>query len=169
MTRKASIDDLQVAVVGLGYVGLPLAACLGAKYRTIGYDHAEAKIANCRVYSDPAGEVSAADLKAASRLSFTSDPSALAESDVIIIAVPTPVDDAHIPDFTPLIEASATVGRHMKPGTIVVYESTVYPGATEEICIPVLEQHSRMRWACSTRLHIGEGAEDRGTDRKSVV
>jgi UDP-N-acetyl-D-galactosamine dehydrogenase len=150
-------QDTVVAVVGLGYVGLPLAVEFGKRYRTIGYDLSEAKVANYRNHCDPTGEVSSEELKAATRLTVSTDPSTIADADVIVIAVPTPVDDAHIPDFTPLIGSSTTVGKHMKRGAIVVYESTVYPGATEEVCIPLLEQHSGMKW--KQDFHVGYSPE----------
>jgi UDP-N-acetyl-D-galactosamine dehydrogenase len=135
-----------IAVVGLGYVGLPLAIAFGKKYRTIGFDLSEEKITAYRAGYDPTDEVGSEEFKAASSISFTSDASALAEADFIVVAVPTPVDAAHNPDFGALIKSSDTVGRHMKRGATVVYESTVYPGATEEICIPVLERASGLKW-----------------------
>jgi len=135
-----------IAVVGLGYVGLPLAVELGKKHRTIGYDLSREKVEAYRRHVDPTGEVAAADLKAAAGLAPTTDPAALGEADFVIVAVPTPVDATHQPDFGPLVGASETVGRHLKRGATVVYESTVYPGATEEVCIPVLERHSGMQW-----------------------
>src|SRR5258706_16285819 len=135
-----------VAVVGLGYVGLPLAVEFGKKYPTVGFDLSTKKIESYRRFSDPTGEVSSEDLRAAAQLDCTADAAKLAGADVIIIAVPTPVDAAHQPDFSPLVGASEAVGRHMKRGAIVVYESTVYPGATEEVCIPVLEKYSGMKW-----------------------
>jgi len=135
-----------VAVVGLGYVGLPLAVEFGKRHRTIGFDLSADKIASYKRYVDPTGEVSTEELRASTKLAVGSDPAALAEADFIIVAVPTPVDDAHQPDFGPLLGASQAVGKHMKKGATVVYESTGYPGATEEICIPVLEAHSKMRW-----------------------
>ena len=146
-----------IAVVGLGYVGLPLAVEFGKKYDTLGYDLSEAKIAHYRNYCDPTGEVSSEDLKAATRLTVSSDPAVLSAADFIVVAVPTPVDAAHIPDFSPLIGASTTVGKHMKRGAIVVYESTVYPGATEEVCIPLLEKHSGMKW--KQDFHVGYSPE----------
>ncbi len=146
-----------IAVVGLGYVGLPLAAEFGKKYETVGYDLSEAKIANYRNYCDPTGEVSTEDLKAATRLSVSCDPTTIGRADIIIVAVPTPVDEAHIPDFSPLVSSSTTVGKYMKKGAIVVYESTVYPGATEEVCIPLLEQHSGMKW--KKDFHVGYSPE----------
>lgn len=135
-----------VAVVGLGYVGLPLAVEFGKRHRTIGFDLSPEKVANYRRHVDPTGEVSIADLRAATLLSVGTDPAVLADADFIIVAVPTPVDEAHQPDFGPLLGASHSVGKYMKRGAVVVYESTVYPGATEEICIPVLEKHSGMKW-----------------------
>jgi len=135
-----------VAVIGLGYVGLPLAVEFGKKYRTIGFDLSETKVAAYNRHVDPSGEMSTEDLASARLLETTADAGRLSEADYLIVAVPTPVDDAHVPDFSPLIAASATVGAHMKPGAVVIFESTVYPGATEEVCIPVLEQHSGMQW-----------------------
>jgi UDP-N-acetyl-D-glucosamine/UDP-N-acetyl-D-galactosamine dehydrogenase len=135
-----------LAVVGLGYVGLPLAVEFGKKYPTIGLDLAVEKIEAYKRHVDPTGEVSTADLKAAIHLKPTTDAAALQEADFIVVAVPTPVDEAHIPDFSPLVGASTAVGKNLKKGAIVVYESTVYPGATEEVCIPLLERHSGLKW-----------------------
>jgi UDP-N-acetyl-D-glucosamine/UDP-N-acetyl-D-galactosamine dehydrogenase len=135
-----------VAVVGMGYVGLPLAVELGKRYPTIGFDLSEKKIAAYRNFVDPTGEVSPAELRAASNLRVTTDAGNLAEADFIIVAVPTPVDQAHRPDFGPLLAASETVGKNLKRGCVVVFESTVYPGATEEICVPVIERASGMQW-----------------------
>jgi UDP-N-acetyl-D-galactosamine dehydrogenase len=135
-----------IAVVGLGYVGLPLAVELGRKRVTIGFDISADKVASYRNFVDPTGELDGRALRAAEYLKVTSDPVDLAEADIIIIAVPTPVDSAHNPDFGPLKAATITVGNHMRPGTTVVYESTVYPGATEEVCVPLLEAASGLRW-----------------------
>ena len=135
-----------VAVVGLGYVGLPLAVEFGKKRKTIGFDLSQAKVENYRRFVDPTGEVSSDDLRASEHLAVTSDPSILSQADFIIVAVPTPVDLAHQPDFGPLVGASQSIGKFMKRGVTVVYESTVYPGATEEICVPVLEKFSGMKW-----------------------
>ncbi len=135
-----------LAVIGLGYVGLPLVVEFGKQVRTIGFDIARHKVEACRRGTDPSRELSDSEVQAAKHAIYTDDPAALAEADVIIVAVPTPVDDAHIPDFRPLVGASTSAGRHMKKGAIVVYESTVYPGATEEVCIPVLEKESGMKW-----------------------
>jgi UDP-N-acetyl-D-galactosamine dehydrogenase len=149
--------DQVVAVVGLGYVGLPLAVEFGKKGRTIGFDLSATKIENYKKFVDPTGEVSTDELKASRHLEVTTDPAALAEADYIVVAVPTPVDIAHNPDFTPLAGASTTVGKHMKKGAIVVFESTVYPGATEEVCIPLLEQHSGLKW--KDDFHVGFSPE----------
>jgi len=137
---------MTIAVVGLGYVGLPLAVEFGKKFRTYGFDLSTEKVAAYARFVDPTGEVSAEDLRAAKQLSCSSDPAVLKEADFIVVAVPTPVDDAHQPDFTPLLKSSESVGRHLKRGATVVFESTVYPGATEEICIPIIEKHSGMKW-----------------------
>ena len=135
-----------IAVVGLGYVGLPLAVEFGKKQKTLGFDLSPQKVAAYRDFIDPTGEVATEDLRAATHLTCHTDPSVLKEADFIIVAVPTPVDDAHQPDLTPLVKSSETVGRNMKRGAIVVYESTVYPGATEEVCIPILERESGLEW-----------------------
>jgi len=135
-----------IAVVGLGYVGLPLAVEFGKQYPTIGFDLAKTKIDAYRRGIDPTGEVSAADLAAAKGMEVTTDSAELKRADFLVIAVPTPVVDAHQPDFSPLLGASEAVGRNLKRGAIVVFESTVYPGATEEICVPVIERHSGMIW-----------------------
>jgi UDP-N-acetyl-D-galactosamine dehydrogenase len=135
-----------VAIVGLGYVGLPLAAEFAKKYRTIGFDLSEEKVAAYRNHVDPTGEVSSAGFEAAAKLEVTTNARALREADFIIVAVPTPVDEAHNPDFGPLLGASTSVGQNLTRGATVVFESTVYPGATEEVCIPVIEKHSGMRW-----------------------
>jgi UDP-N-acetyl-D-galactosamine dehydrogenase len=135
-----------IAVVGLGYVGLPLAVEFGKKLPTLGFDLSADKVAAYRHHIDLTGEVSTQDLQAATHLQCHTDPSVLEEAEFIIIAVPTPLDVACQPDFTSLINSSEVVGKHLKRGTIVVYESTVYPGATEEVCIPILEKLSGLEW-----------------------
>ncbi|WP_313029307.1 nucleotide sugar dehydrogenase [Massilia alkalitolerans] len=149
--------DEVIAVVGLGYVGLPLAVEFGKQVRTIGFDLSRAKIEHYQQYIDPTGEISTEQLKASQHLEVTNDPTMLAHADYIVVAVPTPVDIAHNPDFTPLIGASKSVGAHMKRGTTVIYESTVYPGATEEVCIPILERESGLKW--KQDFHIGFSPE----------
>ena len=135
-----------IAVIGLGYVGLPLAVEFGKKFETLGFDLAADKVAAYARYVDPTGEVSSEDLRAATRLTCSTDPAVIGKADFIVVAVPTPVDDAHQPDFTPLLKSSESVGRHLKRGATVVFESTVYPGATEEVCIPIIEKHSGLSW-----------------------
>lgn len=146
-----------IAVVGLGYVGLPLAAAFGKRLPTIGYDLSADKILSYQDRHDPSGTITSDELRAARNLRFTKDPAELAEADFIIIAVPTPIDAARQPDFGPLIGASRDVALHMKQGVTVIFESTVYPGATEEICIPVLEQVSGKKW--KTDFHVGYSPE----------
>jgi UDP-N-acetyl-D-galactosamine dehydrogenase len=143
---RPSDKQLTIAIVGLGYVGLPLAVEFGKKLPTLGLDLSTDKVAAYRRHIDPTGEVSTQDLQAATQLQCHTDHAVLQEADFIIISVPTPVGVAHQPDFTPLIKSSEAVGKNMKRGAIVVYESTVYPGATEEVCIPTLEKHSGLKW-----------------------
>jgi UDP-N-acetyl-D-galactosamine dehydrogenase len=146
-----------VAVIGLGYVGLPLVVEFGKHFRTIGFDIAVSKVDSCKRGVDPSRELSDSEMAASPHALYTDDPTLLAEADIIIVAVPTPVDNAHIPDFGPLIGASTSAGRNMKSGAIVVFESTVYPGATEEVCIPVLERESGLRWKHD--FHVGYSPE----------
>lgn len=146
-----------VAVVGLGYVGLPLAVEFGKKGKTIGYDPSSSKIESYKRFIDPTGEVSSENMKDAKNLTVTTDPAELSLADYIVVSVPTPVDLAHQPDFTSLIKASEVIGKHMKRGAIVTYESTVYPGATEEVCAPILEKYSGMKWR--EDFHVGFSPE----------
>lgn len=148
---------MKIAVVGLGYVGLPLAVEFGKKYPTVGVDLSAEKIAAYRNFVDPTGEVSSAELRTATQLSCHTNAEVLRDSDFIVIAVPTPVDEAHQPDFTPLIKSSEAVGKYIKRSAIVVYESTVYPGATEEVCIPLIEKHSGLKW--KTDFFVGYSPE----------
>jgi UDP-N-acetyl-D-galactosamine dehydrogenase len=138
--------DPVVAVVGLGYVGLPLAVAFGKRFETHGFDLAAEKVASYQRFADPTGEVDGADLREASRLRCSTDPAVLSQADVIVVAVPTPVNDAHQPDLTALVRSSESVGRHIKRGAVVVFESTVYPGATEEVCVPIIEKVSGLTW-----------------------
>jgi UDP-N-acetyl-D-galactosamine dehydrogenase len=131
----------KVAVVGLGYVGLPVAVAFGKSTRTIGFDIKRDRIAELREGNDRTGEVESEELKSAD-IVYTDDVAVLREADFFIVAVPTPVDNANRPDLTPMLKASESVGKALKKGDIVVYESTVYPGATEEDCVPVLERAS---------------------------
>ena len=136
-----------IAIVGLGYVGLPLAVAFGRLRRTIGLDLNVEKLNFYRAGTDPSGEVEPKQLTAAAMLEFCSDASKLSEAQIIIVVVPTPIDEARRPDLLPLEGACRSVGAHLRPGTTVIFESTVYPGCTEEICVPILEQASGLSWA----------------------
>jgi UDP-N-acetyl-D-glucosamine/UDP-N-acetyl-D-galactosamine dehydrogenase len=136
------VEKNTLAVIGLGYVGLPLAVAFGKTHATMGFDLSRTRIEELRRGLDRTLEVTTEELQAARSLQFTAHPEDLAEADIYIVAVPTPVDEHHRPDLSPLIAASVTVGRVLSPGNIVVYESTVYPGCTEEECVPVLERES---------------------------
>jgi len=135
-----------VAVVGLGYVGLPLAVAFGRKFPTIGFDLSEAKVAAYREGRDPTGEVLDSAFREAKKLDCTTDPAQLAKAEFVVVSVPTPVDGVRTPDFAPLRSASETVGRHLGKGATVIFESTVYPGATEEVCVPIIERASGRKW-----------------------
>jgi UDP-N-acetyl-D-glucosamine/UDP-N-acetyl-D-galactosamine dehydrogenase len=136
----------QVAVIGLGYVGLPLVVEFGKHLPTIGFDIAEHKVAACREGQDPSREISSDVMRQAVHARYTSHGKDLVDADFLLVAVPTPVGDANIPDFRPLVAASQSIGKYLKRGATVVFESTVYPGATEEICIPVIESVSGLKW-----------------------
>ncbi|MCB2086674.1 MAG: nucleotide sugar dehydrogenase, partial [Sphingomonadaceae bacterium] len=131
-----------IAVIGLGYVGLPVAVEFGKKRKVIGFDIRADRVADLARGVDETLEVEAEDLAAATQLTYSCDPADLAQCDVFIVTVPTPIDDANRPDLTPLVKASETVGSALKRGAVVIYESTVYPGATREVCVPVLERVS---------------------------
>ncbi|RSZ40126.1 Vi polysaccharide biosynthesis UDP-N-acetylglucosamine C-6 dehydrogenase TviB [Variovorax beijingensis] len=139
-------NNSKIAVIGLGYVGLPLAVEFGKKRDVVGFDINPKRIAELREGRDHTLETTPEELKAASRLAFTSDIADLRDCGIFIVTVPTPIDNANRPDLTPLIKASETVGKVMPTGAIVIYESTVYPGATEEVCVPVLEKHSGQKF-----------------------
>jgi UDP-N-acetyl-D-galactosamine dehydrogenase len=135
-------SNSRIAIIGLGYVGLPLAVEFGKRYPVTGFDIKPSRIDELKAGRDRTREVETAELVEAEHLSFTADPEQLRGCNVFIVTVPTPVDSALRPDLTPLIMASETVGKVMPKGAIVIYESTVYPGATEEVCVPLLEKHS---------------------------
>lgn len=151
------IKDIKIAVVGLGYVGLPLAVHFGTKYQTIGFDLKQSIVDNSLAHKDPTGEVSKEEFENAAYFTPTTDPERMSEADIIVVAVPTPIDNARQPDLYPVESASRTVGKVMKQGCIVVFESTVYPGVTEEICVPILEKESGMTW--KKDFHVGYSPE----------
>ncbi len=146
-----------VAVVGLGYVGLPLACLLATKYRVFGFDINERRVFELQDGIDRTSEVTIKDNLRNPNLQFSSDPTPLAQCSIIIVAVPTPIDNHKKPDLRPLIGASETIGRHLAPGTIVVYESTVYPGLTEDICRIALERTSGLKFGVD--FHLGYSPE----------
>jgi UDP-N-acetyl-D-glucosamine/UDP-N-acetyl-D-galactosamine dehydrogenase len=146
----------KIAVVGLGYVGLPIAVAFGKRQRVVGFDINKAKIAELQKGLDRTGEVSAGDLKATD-VQYTCQPSDLKAADFIIVAVPTPINEALQPDLTALRQSSELIGANLSPGSIVVFESTVYPGATEEVCQPILEQASGMK--CGVDFTLGYSPE----------
>jgi UDP-N-acetyl-D-galactosamine dehydrogenase len=139
-------DDTHVAVIGLGYVGLPLAVGFGRELATLGFDINETRIAELKTFQDHTLEVSPDELGATKSLRFSADPADLIDCNVFIVTVPTPIDDAKRPDLRPLESASRTVGRAIRPGAVVIFESTVYPGATEEVCVPIIERESGLRF-----------------------
>ena len=146
MLEKIQKFELKIGVIGLGYVGLPLAVEFGKKFDVVGFDVKESRLNALRNFEDVTCETSTEELKAAVKLRYSSDPEELRDRDFFIVTVPTPVDKYNRPDLTPLYRASETVGKVMKPGTIVVYESTVFPGCTEEECVPVLEKFSGLKF-----------------------
>jgi UDP-N-acetyl-D-glucosamine/UDP-N-acetyl-D-galactosamine dehydrogenase len=136
------LQDSKIAIIGLGYVGLPLAVEFGKRYDTLGFDINQARIGELRAGRDSTLEVDADELAAAAHLRFSAALDDLRDRNVYIVTVPTPIDQAKRPDLTPLVKASQTLARVLKPGDLVVYESTVYPGCTEEVCVPILAEGS---------------------------
>jgi UDP-N-acetyl-D-galactosamine dehydrogenase len=136
------LEDTKLAIIGLGYVGLPLAVEFGKRYQTVGFDINKTRIEQLRAGHDSTLEVDAEELADIHRLRFSAELDDIRDCDVYIVTVPTPIDLAKRPDLTPLVKASETLGKVLKPGDIVVYESTVYPGCTEEVCVPILERVS---------------------------
>ncbi|QWT20726.1 Vi polysaccharide biosynthesis UDP-N-acetylglucosamine C-6 dehydrogenase TviB [Bacillus sp. NP157] len=141
-----ALDDAKIALIGLGYVGLPLAVEFGKRYATVGFDIDAGRIAELRAGTDRTLEVEPELLGEATHLSFESQLEAIAGCNVFIVTVPTPIDSAKRPDLTPLVKASEALGKVLKRGDIVVYESTVYPGCTEEVCVPILERVSGLSY-----------------------
>ena len=136
------VDDSRIGVVGLGYVGLPLAVAFGKAFPTVGFDIKPRRIEELRSGRDATREITGDELTAARQLTLSDDAAVLADCNVYVVTVPTPIDDYKRPDLSPLQAASRTVGGLLKAGDIVIYESTVFPGATEEVCVPILERES---------------------------
>jgi UDP-N-acetyl-D-glucosamine/UDP-N-acetyl-D-galactosamine dehydrogenase len=141
-----ALTDAKLAIIGLGYVGLPLAVEFGKHYQTLGFDINQARVAELKNGTDHTLEVSSEELASSSKLQFSHQLDDLKSANIYIVTVPTPIDEHRRPDLTPLIKASETLGKVIKPGDIVIYESTVYPGATEEDCIPVIERVSGLKY-----------------------
>ena len=172
MSEAKIYEDLlgkraKLAVIGLGYVGLPIALEFARKISVIGFDINTKRIEMMRNHIDPSKEVDAAEFKDRD-ITFTDDLEVLKQARFFIVAVPTPVDKYNVPDLKPLIGASTTVGKALKKGDYVVYESTTYPGCTEEDCLPVLEKQSDLRLAAAD-FSLGYSPERINPDRKSVV
>jgi UDP-N-acetyl-D-galactosamine dehydrogenase len=157
MSFDLRLEQAKIAVVGLGYVGLPLAIALGHEFPTLGFDIDAARVKELKAGRDVTSEVQANDLVAATNLRFGADAALLKNCNVYIVAVPTPVTAHKLPDLAPLIAASETIGKALSSGAIVIYESTVYPGATEEVCVPALERASGLR--CNVDFFVGYSPE----------
>ena len=142
---NTKIEDVKICVIGLGYVGLPLSLLLAKKYNVTGFDINQARVNQLLDFKDVTNEATEEDLKNTS-MKFTCDQQIIKENNVIIVTVPTPIDEYKKPDLTPIISATKTVGKNLSKGSIVVYESTVFPGLTEDICVPILEKESGLNW-----------------------
>jgi len=147
----------KVCVVGLGYVGLPLALAFGRVMPTLGYEISDEKVQAYKDGFDPTNEMSSDAFKAATQIIYSTDPAIIKQADFVVVAVPTPIDAAKQPDLTPVIKSSEVVAKNLKQGAIVIYESTVYPGVTEEVCVPLLEQGSGLK--CGTDFFVGYSPE----------
>jgi UDP-N-acetyl-D-galactosamine dehydrogenase len=146
-----------VVVIGMGYVGLPLALAFGRVMPTLGFDISDEKIQAYREGYDPTGEMEPELFSRANQLSYSTKPSDISKADFVVVAVPTPVDAAHQPDLSPVVGATTTVGKNLKQGAVVIFESTVYPGVTEDICVPILERESGLK--CGEGFKVGYSPE----------
>ena len=147
----------QVIVVGLGYVGLPLALAFGRVMPTIGFEISQEKVDAYQQGFDPTGEMENTLFEQAKHLAYTTDAAEIKQADYVVVAVPTPVDNAHQPDLTPVVKATETVGKNLKQGAVVIFESTVYPGVTEDVCVPILEKESGLK--CGEGFKVGYSPE----------
>ena len=152
-----TMDELRIGIIGLGYVGLPLAVAFGRRIPTVGFDLKGARVAELAAGEDSTLETSPDELASATALSFTSEPGGLSACNVYIVTVPTPIDGAKVPDLGPLQSASRTLGELVKRGDVVIFESTVYPGATEEVCVPIIEEISGLKY--NTDFYAGYSPE----------
>jgi UDP-N-acetyl-D-galactosamine dehydrogenase len=168
--RPPQPEHARIAVIGLGYVGLPLAVAFGERQPTLGYDIDERRIERLRSGDDPAREVSAEQLGAANQLEFSARSDSLADRDVYIVAVPTPVDKHKRPDLTHLEDACHAIGPHLRPGNVVIFEATVFPGCTREVCVPLLEAGSGLScdWQIANAQSQGSGAGDEASESFSI-
>lgn len=154
--KKLVNKENKIAVIGLGYVGLPLAVEFGKNFKTIGYEISSKKVKELEDHIDATGELSTEELKDTD-LEYTLDSKRINEASFIVVTVPTPIDDSKNPDLTPLIKSSTTIGQNLSKDTIIVYESTVYPGVTEEVCVPILEKESGLK--CGVDFKVGYSPE----------
>ena len=141
-----NLSNIKLAIIGLGYVGLPLAVEFGKQRPVLGFDISAGRVAELQSGQDSTLEVTSAEMRDATKLAFSSNSADLSGCGILIVTVPTPIDRANRPDLTPLIKASETVGKALTPGAVVIYESTVYPGCTEEVCVPILEKFSGLKY-----------------------
>jgi len=155
--KSVDMKGKSVAVIGLGYVGLPLALAFGRVMPTLGFEISQEKVEAYRQGYDPTGEMEKELFVQAGQLTYTTDVKDIAQADFVVVAVPTPVDHAHQPDLTPVIKATEVVGRNLKQGAIVIFESTVYPGVTEDVCVPILERESGL--TCGEGFKVGYSPE----------
>jgi UDP-N-acetyl-D-galactosamine dehydrogenase len=156
------LDNARIAIIGLGYVGLPLAAAFGKRYPVVGFDIDTQRVAELKAFHDRTLETSEDELRAADKLSFSGDAKDLDGCNVFIVTVPTPIDEYKRPDLRPLESASRTVGRAIRKGGVAIYESTVYPGATEETCVPIVERESGLTSTSISTPATAPSASTRG-------
>ncbi|MCB0685916.1 MAG: nucleotide sugar dehydrogenase [Saprospiraceae bacterium] len=168
MYERLSNKETAIGIIGLGYVGLPLALAFGRKFKVIGFDISEPRVQMMRVHIDPSDELEASDFEG-SDITFTSDPEVLKKASFYIVAVPTPVDESRTPNLVPVLSASHTVGKVLKKGDYVVYESTVYPGCTEEDCLPILEEESGLKLGTDFKLGYSPERINPGDKERTVT
>ena len=141
-----NLSDVRIAIIGLGYVGLPLAVEFGKKYSVVGYDISSSRVSELKNFEDSTLEVTREEILKSTNLEFTDQASRLNDRNVFIVTVPTPIDENNVPDLLPLKSATKLIASKLVKNSIVIYESTVFPGATEEVCIPILEKFSKLKF-----------------------